>query len=93
MTGRPFGRPSSCYLALFDAAQPKLFNGEAEFTLDLDEDEMTLSLPLAGKVVQPDALEAARSILSQLAELDAAACALLFALPHKPYGNVPICGC
>jgi len=88
MTGRPFGRPSSYHLALFDAAQPKLYNAKAEFILDLDgDDEMILSLPLAGKVVQPDALEAARSILSQLAELDAAACAFLLTLPNWPYGD------
>lgn len=85
--GRPFRQPSSHYLELFDAAQPKLYEAEAEFTLDLDEDELILSLPLVGRVIRPDALDAARSIMSQLAELDAAACAFLFALPGWPYGN------
>jgi len=87
MSGRRFARPASYYLTLFDAAQPTQDETKVEFALDLDEGETLLSLPLAGEAAQPEALRAARSILSQLAELDAAARTFLFARPGWPYGD------
>jgi len=82
-----FAHPSSRYLALFDAAQPKFSADEVEFDITLDDDELTVALPSADGEIPREAVEAAREILAQLGELDALATAFLFELPGWPYGR------
>lgn len=79
-------QPGAYYVALFDAASPRLYPGEAEFTLDLDGEELTITVPRDDEG-EPDgaAREAARSVLAQLGDLDRQAATFLFSLEGWPY--------
>lgn len=79
-------RPASDYVAAFDAATPRRYPGEAEFTLDLDADELTVAVPF-DEEGEPDAraIGTARSLLADLAELDRQAAGFLFSLEGWPY--------
>jgi hypothetical protein len=55
--------------------------------IELDGDDLTISLPAQEGVADPTAMAAARSVISQLAELDTQASAYLFALPQWRYGD------
>jgi hypothetical protein len=86
MPGSRLAHPSSHYRALFDAAPAKFYPREAEFEIDLDGEALTISVPASERMADAAALDAARSVLAQLGELDGQAFAHLQALPGWPYG-------
>lgn len=75
------------YRAIFDAAVPRYYPGEAEFEIVRKGEELTPSLPAEDGAAHPEAMEAARSMLACLDALDARASAYLQALPGWPYGD------
>jgi hypothetical protein len=62
--------PGAYYVGLFDAAGVRLYPGEAEVTIILGDDELTVALPLDDGAPDGEAMAAARSVLAQLGELD-----------------------
>lgn len=77
----------SDYLAAFDATSSKPYPGEAEYEIERDGEELTLSLPASDDAVDSAAIDAARSLLPHLDALDAQATAYLRATPGWPYGD------
>ncbi|MES2444357.1 MAG: hypothetical protein V4574_16135 [Pseudomonadota bacterium] len=75
------------YRALFDVAPIRFYPGEAEIEIALDGEGLAVSLEAWDGEADAAAMEAARSVLSQLAELDAQASGYLFAIPGWPYGE------
>ena len=93
MVDHRFTHPTSRYAELFDLAVPRFYPGEAEIVIDLDGEELTISLPVADGEPDGEASATARSVLLELGELDRQAAAFLFALDSWPYGRTPCCGC
>jgi hypothetical protein len=79
--------PGAYYVGLFDAAGVRLYPGEAEVTIILDNDELTVAVPLDDGAPDGEAMAAARSVLAQLGELDRHAARFLFSLDGWPYGE------
>ena len=87
MAEHRFARPAAYYVAAFDAAVPRLYPGEAEVEIELDGDELTITLPLDDGEPDGEARLTARSVLGQLGELDRQAASFLRTLEGWPYGD------
>src|SRR5688500_2126215 len=85
MTGIRLRHASPHYLSLLDAAGVKIYADEAEVLIDLDGDDLTISLPVVDGSADAKAMEIARSALAQLGELDGQAATFLFSLQGWPY--------
>ncbi len=87
MRDRLRSHPSPHFSALFDAAEAKVYDAEAEITLAVGDGALTISIPAIGGVLDSAAFGVARSVLSQVAELDAQASSHLMELPEWAYGG------
>ena len=87
MVDHRFTHSTSRYAELFDLAVPRFYPREAEIVIDLDGEELTISLPVADGEPDGEASATARSVLLELGELDRQAAAFLFALDGWPYGE------
>jgi hypothetical protein len=76
---------ASNHRAVFERAKPQFFDGEAEYRIERNGEELLLSLPVVGGAILPTALDNAKSVLDNIDALDEQAQRFLKHQPGWPH--------